>query len=358
MSKGSSTFQKLSKHMMTGVSYMIPVIAMGGILQSLGSMLGGTGVADAKGTIANYLFTGGQSAMTMVVPILAAFIAFSIADRPGIAPGLLVGLLSNQMNIGFIGGIIGGYLVGYFCLLIKKKLAVPSFMQALMPLLIIPLLGGIFAIILMKILIGPFLSGLQLKLIDLFKSMGIGSKFIFGATLGALVGIDMAGPIGKIGTTVVNGLMADGIFEPEGAKVCCCMVPPFALGISSLIVSKKKYNKQEKAAGGSAIMLGLFQVTEGGLPFLLSDPLHVIPCTAAGSAVAGGLAMVLNVASPVTMGGVAAFPVMTNVLPGAIISIVAGVAVSVILLAIIKRDVAEENTGDMTDEELDIEIEM
>lgn len=358
MSKKSSTFQKLSKHMMTGVSYMIPVIAMGGILQSLGTMIGGTDVANATGTIANYLFTGGQTAMGLVVPILAAFIAFSIADRPGIAPGLLVGLLATQMQIGFIGGIIGGYLVGYFCLLIKKKLVVPSFMQALMPLLVIPLLGGMFAIILINILIGPFLSGLQLQLINLFKSMGTGSKFIFGAILGALVGIDMAGPIGKIGTTVANGLMADGIFEPEGAKVCCCMVPPIALGISSLLVSKNKYNAQEKAAGGSAIMLGLFQVTEGGLPFLLSDPVRVIPCTAAGAAVAGGLAMVLNVASPVTMGGVAAFPVMTNVLPGALISIAAGVTVSVILLALIKRDVTEESTGDMTDDELDIHIEM
>lgn len=358
MSKGTSTFQKLSKHMMTGVSYMIPVIAMGGILQSLGTMIGGTDVANATGTIGNFLFTGGQAAMSMVVPILAAFIAFSITDRPGIAPGLLVGLLANQMNIGFIGGIIGGYLVGYFCLLIKKKLVVPSFMQSLMPLLIIPLLGGLFSIILMKILIGPFLSGLQLQLIELFKSMGTGSKFVFGATLGALVGIDMAGPIGKIGTTVANGLMADGIFEPEGAKVCCCMVPPLALGISSLFISKHKYNKQEKAAGSSAIMLGLFQVTEGGLPFLLSDPLRVIPCTATGSAIAGGLAMVFNVASPVTMGGVAAFPIMTNLFPGAIISIAVGVVVSVIMLALLKRDVVEENIGDMTDEEIDINIEM
>lgn len=358
MSTGKSTFQKLSKHMMTGVSYMIPVIAMGGILQSLGTMLGGTDVANAAGTVGNLLFTGGQSAMSLVVPILAAFIAFSITDRPGIAPGLLVGLLANEMKIGFIGGIIGGYLVGYVCLLIKSKLKVPSFMSALMPLLIIPLLGGMFAILLMKVLIGPVLGGLQAQLIDLFRSMGTGSKFLFGAILGALVGIDMAGPIGKIGTTVANGLMADGIFEPEGAKVCCCMVPPIALGISSLFVSKHKYNNQEKAAGSSAIMLGLFQVTEGGLPFLLSDPLRVIPCTAAGAAVAGGLAMVFNVASPVTMGGIAAFPVLTNLFPGALIAIGAGVFVTVSLLAVLKRDVVKESDGDMSEEELEIKIEM
>lgn len=357
MGNQKSLWGKLSKHMMTGVSYMIPVIAMGGILQSLGTMIGGTDVANATGTIGNLLFVGGQLGMTMVVPILAAFIAYSITDRPGIAPGLLVGLLANNLKIGFIGGIIGGYLVGYFCLLIKQKLKVPSFMSALMPLLIIPLLGGFFAILAMQVVLGPILSGFQSQMIELFKSMGTSSKFLFGATLGALVGIDMAGPIGKIGTTVANGLMADGIFEPEGAKVCCCMVPPIALGISALLVSKKKYNEQEKAAGSSAIMLGIFQVTEGGLPFLLSDPLRVIPCTSIGAAVAGGLAMVLGVASPVTMGGIAAMPVMTNVIPGAILSVAAGVAVTVLLLAIIKKDVNEEVQGDASKEELEIDIE-
>lgn len=355
--KGKGIWGKLSKHMMTGVSYMIPVIAMGGILQSLGTMIGGTGVLEATGTVGNMLFVGGQLAMTMVVPILAAFIAYSITDRPGIAPGLLVGLLANNLKIGFIGGIIGGYLVGYFCLLIKNKLKVPSFMSALMPLLVIPLLGGFFAILSIQVVLGPVLAGFQQQMIELFTSMGTSSKFLFGAILGALVGIDMAGPIGKIGTTVANGLMADGIFEPEGAKVCCCMVPPIALGLSSLFVSKKKYNQQERAAGSSAIMLGLFQVTEGGLPFLLSDPLRVIPCTSIGAAVAGGLAMVLGVASPVTMGGVVALPVMSNVIPGALISIGAGVIVTLLLLALIKKDVTDESRNDVVEEDLEIDIE-
>lgn len=350
-----STWSKLSKHMMTGVSYMIPVIAMGGILQAIGVMIGGTTVGSAEGTFAYLLYNGGSLAMSMVVPVLAAFIAFSICDRPGIAPGLLVGLLATDMKTGFIGGIIGGYLVGYFCLAVKK-VKVPSFMTSIMPLLVIPLLGGLFSIVLMRLIIGPVLAGFQTTMIAAFQSMGTGSKFLFGAILGALVGIDMAGPIGKIGTTVANGLMADGIFEPEGAKVCCCMVAPLALGISSMFVSKHKYNTQEQAAGSSAIMLGLFQVTEGGLPFLLSDPVHVIPCTAIGSAVAGGLAMVFGVTSPVTMGGVAAMPVMGNI-PGALISIAAGVVVTVVLLAIFKKEVKEE-VGDASVDELDIKIEL
>lgn len=352
-------FPTLSKHMMTGVSYMIPVIATGGILQSIGAMIGGVAVLDHPGTIGYLLFNGGQAAMGLVVPILAAFIAFSISDRPGIAPGLLVGVLAVNMKIGFIGGIIGGYLVGYFCLFIKTHLKVHNAVKPLMPLLIIPLLGGLAAILLMSVLIGPPLAGLQGALITLFKSMGSGSKFLFGAILGGLVGIDMAGPIGKIGTTVANGLMADGIFGPEGAKVCACMVPPLALGISSVFLSKKKYTEQEEVAGRSAILLGLFQVTEGGLPFLLRDPLRVIPCTAIGAAITGGLAMMFGVESPVTMGGIAAFPVMNQVIPGALIAITVGVVVTVGLLALIKKDIPQDTNaeGDASDEELKINIE-
>lgn len=353
------TFAKIAKHMMTGVSYMIPVIAMGGILQAFGTMIGGSTVLDNPGTIGYVLFTGGQAAMGLVVPVLAAFIAFSICDRPGIAPGLLVGVLAVNMNIGFIGGIIGGYLVGYFCLLIKKKVKVHSAVKPLMPLLIIPLLGGLFAISLMSIIIGPPLAQLQEQLITLFRTMGTGSNFIFGSTLGALIGIDMAGPIGKIGTTVANGLLADGILGPQGAKICASMVPPLALGFSSVFFNKKKYNTQEEVAGRSALLLGLFQVTEGGLPFLLRDPLRVIPCTAIGAAVTGGLAMIFGVTSPVTMGGIVAFPVMGGIFPGGIISIVVGTAITIGLLAIIKKDVTDEDivVDEDDDEEFEISIE-
>lgn len=352
MSKGKSkvTFQK---HMMTGVSYMIPVIAMGGLLQAIGTMIGGPGVAKATGSLAGVIYTAGKTEMTLVVPVLAAFIAYSIADRPGIAPGLLVGSLAVANNTGFLGGIIGGYFIGYLAKLIKDKMKVPAPMQPLMSVLIIPFLAGIIGALAMKFIVGPPIGAFVTWGTKAFKSMGIQSKFLFGAILGALVGIDMAGPIGKIGTTVANGMMADGIFEPEGAKVCCCMVPPLALGLSSVFFSKKKYNRQEQAAGKSAIMLGLFQVTEGGLPFLLSDPVHVIPCTVIGAAVAGGLSMVFGVTSPVTMGGIVAMPVMGNALE-AIISVLAGVIVCVALLAVFKKNKADE---EVHEEELDTDIE-
>ncbi len=347
------------KHMMTGVSYMIPVICLGGLLQSFGTILGGTSVGSAEGTFAYTLYTGGSITMGMVVPILAAYIAFSICDRPGIAPGLLVGLLSVNYKIGFIGGIIGGYAVGYFCLFIKNKLKVGESLKSLMPLLILPLLGGLFAIILMNYVAGPILGGLQTKLIQLFSTMTTGSKVLFGIILGILMGIDLGGPVTKIGTTVANGLVADGVYGPEGAKVCIGIVTAVALGLSSTFFNKKKYTKAEQAAGKSAIILGCCQVAEGGLPFLLRDPLRVIPCSVIGCAITGAIAMYFDVGSSVMMGGFFAFPVMTNVFPGAFIAVGVGIAVTVGLLAIVKKDVNEEEDLEIESiqEDFDINID-
>lgn len=350
MGRKKITFQK---HMMTGVSYMIPVVAMGGLLISIGTMLGGVGVANASGTFAGILYLAGKTEMNLVVPILTAYIAYSIADRPGIAPGILLGTLAVANGTGFLGGIISGYFIGYVALFIKRKLHVPSAMEPLMPVLIIPFLCGIIGALTMAYIIAPPISAFTQGAIALFKTMGTSSKFLFGAVLGALPGVDMAGPIGKIFTTVATGMMAEGIFEPNGAKVCACMVPPLALGISSTFASKKKYNKNEKEAGKAALMLGVCQVTEGGLPFLLSDPLHVFPATALGCSVTGGIAMVLGVTSPVTMGGVFALPVMGNPL-GAIIAVICGVAVAVGMLAIIRKDKVEDEV--IEEEELETEI--
>lgn len=352
--------QHITKHMLTGVSYMIPVICLGGILQSFGTMLGGTSVAEAQGTFAYMLYNGGTLAMSMVVPVLAAYIAYSICDRPGLAPGFLIGLLSTNYKIGFIGGIIGGYLVGYFCKFVKDKLPLSKNLQSLMPLLILPILGGLFAILIMDYVLGPILGGLQSYLIELFSTMQTGSKVLFGLVLGILMGVDLGGPITKVGTTVANGLVADGILGPEGAKVCIGIVAPLALGISSTFISRRKYTQEEQATGKSAMILGCCQVGEGGLPFLLRDPLHVMPCTIIGSAVTGALAMYFDVGSAVMMGGFFAFPVMVNALPGALISVGAGVLVTVVLLAFIKKDAAEATKAqpEQTDGDFDIDIKM
>lgn len=347
------------KHILTGVGYMIPVICLGGLMQAFGTMLGGTTVGSAEGTFAYLLYNGGSLAMSLVVPVLAAYIAYSICDKPGIAPGLLTGLLATNYKTGFIGGIVGGLLVGYFCKLVKDKLPLPKNLKSLMPLLILPILGGLFAICLMAYVLGPVLSGLQQMLITAFSTMTSGSKVLFGAVLGILMGIDLAGPIGKAGTTVANGLVADGILGPEGAKVCIAIVPPVACGISALI-DKKKYSEAEQDQAWSAIVLGCAQVMEGALPYLINDPVHVLPCNVVASAVAGAIAMLFDVGSPVMMGGFFAFPVMVNVIPGAFISVAAGVVVEIVMLHFLKKDykASDAVTTEDSDKDLDIEIEM
>lgn len=346
-------FKDVYKHILTGVGYMIPVICLGGILQSFGTMLGGAGVGSAEGTIAFMLYNAGSLAMSMVVPTLAAYTAYSICDRPGIAPGFLIGLLSVNYKIGFIGGIVGGLLVGYFCKLVKDKLPLPKNLKSLLPLLILPILGGLFSILIMHYILGPVLGGLQQILINLFTTMTSGSKVLFGVVLGVLMGVDLGGPVTKAGTTVANGLVADGILGPEGAKVCIGCVAPIALGLSALFFDKSKYTTEEREQAISAIVLGTAQVGEGGLPYLIRDPLHVMPATIIGSAVTGAIAMYFDVGSAVMMGGFFAFPVMENVWPGAFIAVGVGVLATIVVLHFTKKKVPEE----MIETESDFEVD-
>lgn len=329
---------------LTGISYFIPIICMGGLLQSFGTILGGADVAEAAGTFAFYLYQGGSLTMNLVVPVLAAYISYSVCDRPGLAPGFLVGLLSIEYKIGFVGGIVGGLAVGYFCKLIKEKLPLSKDLASLLPMLIIPTLGGLFAVLFMDYILGPVLGGLQSYLSTLFAQMQSGSRVVFGMVLGALMGVDLGGPVTKIGTTVVNGLVADGILGPEGAKVCIGVTATLGIGIST-IVSRRKYTAAQRATGKSAIILGCCQIAEGGLPILLADPLRVWPATIIGNMVTGAIAMYFNVQSPVMMGGLFAFPVMKNVWPGAVLSVVAGTLTTIVILALVRKNVPESEAS-------------
>ena len=332
----------LVQPILTGISYFIPIICMGGLLQSFGTILGGADVAEAAGTFAFYLYQGGSLTMNLVVPVLAAYISYSVCDRPGLAPGFLVGLLSIEYKIGFVGGIVGGLAVGYFCKLIKEKLPLSKDLASLLPMLIIPTLGGLFAVLFMDYILGPVLGGLQSYLSTLFAQMQSGSRVVFGMVLGALMGVDLGGPVTKIGTTVVNGLVADGILGPEGAKVCIGVTATLGIGIST-IVSRRKYTAAQRATGKSAIILGCCQIAEGGLPILLADPLRVWPATIIGNMVTGAIAMYFNVQSPVMMGGLFAFPVMKNVWPGAVLSVVAGTLTTIVILALVRKNVPESD---------------
>ena len=228
----------------------------------------------------------------------------------------------------------------------------------------LPILGGLFSILLMDYVVGPLLGGLQSYLVEVFAELQAGPRVVFGLVMGAMMGVDFGGPVTKIATTVANGLVADGVLGPEGAKVCCGIVPALGLGIATFLFPKK-FTKAERATGPSAIVLGCAQVGEGGLPYLLRDPLHVMPAGIAGSAVTGAIAMFFNVGSPVMMGGFFAFPVMQNIFPGAFIAVAAGVIVEILLVALIKKTVTGEDELDelsglddaSVDDDFDISIE-
>jgi PTS system fructose-specific IIC component len=326
---------EIKKHVLTGISYMIPAIVMGGLLLAFAKMLGGVNVAQQPDTIPGMMNTAGTVAMGLVVPVLSAYIAFSVGDKPGIAPGLLIGTLAVQIKAGFIGGIIGGLIVGYCVVLIRNYVKVPKPVVPLMPILIIPLLAGLMGSIFMLVIIGPPIASASAWAAETIKSMNTASKFLFGAIIGGLMGFDMGGPVNKVGSTVANGLLADGVMGPAASKICASMTPPLGVGLSVFAFARNKFTPAEREAAKVAIPLGLCQVTEGVLPFAAADPFRVIPSSSIGSAVAGGLCMLWGVESPLPHGGSFSVPLMLN--PGGfIIALIVGSLVTGIILSVIR----------------------
>lgn len=359
MSTNRSTVSEIKKNIMTGVSYMIPVVVAGGLLMAIAKIFGGALVGDAKyaNTIPGMINTAGSAAMNMVVPVLAAFIAYSIADRPGIAPGLIVGALALQVKAGFLGGMLGGYMIGYLVLFIKKYIKVPKSMQGLMPIIIIPLIASLVGSLVMLGIIGQPIAALQDKILAGLKGMQNGSKFALGAIIGAMMGFDMGGPVNKTASLFCNGLLAEGILEPSATKIVGGMVPPLGVALSALI-AKNKYTKAEHEAAKAAVPLGLCFITEGVLPFAASDPLRVIPACSIGSAIAGGLTMMWGVTSSVPHGGIFVVPIMGNPLMF-IVALIIGTLVTAAILTVIKPAIPTEQVkeeGESEDFDIDINI--
>ena len=340
--------QDFKKHLMTGISYMIPMVVAGGILGALAKGLGGWEVGnlapDASGaTIFSYLnaFDWGQFwwaisklsdfAMSFACAVLAAGIAYSMSERPGIVPAFILGYTANQAKAGFIGALILGFIVGWLVNVFKKygeKL--PKALQGLLPVLIIPvfvtfIVGALFFMLLM----GP-MTAVMTAIQNWIMSLNGGSKFLVGAVIGACMGFDMGGPINKTASMAANALFADGYAAPESAR----------------------------DTGISCLFMGLCFITEGVLPFAANDPLRFIPCSMVGSAIAGGIAMAAGVETPAAHGGIFVCGLSTNPLMW-LVAMVVGSVVTGILYAIFKKKPAEEedHEEEVVDLDLDINIE-
>lgn len=365
--------QDLKKHLMTGISYMIPMVVAGGILGALAKGLGGYLIGsmapEAGGTIFSNLnalewtqFWWAISklsdyAMSFAVAVLAAGIAYSIADRPGIVPAFIIGYTANQAKAGFIGGMIMAFIVGY---LIKWMTTwkMPKAMKSLMPVLIIPVFATFVTGVFFFIVVAQPMAAAMTALQAWIKGLSTGSLFIIGAVIGACMGLDMGGPINKTASMAANALYAD---HPEGigagaeaAKIIGGMTPPLGIGIATLI-APKKFTSEERDAGISCIPMGLCFITEGVLPFAANDPARVIPSSMIGSAVASGLAMMFC-KTQAAHGGVFVLPVTEN-WPMFLVALAVGSAITAVIYAVIKKPLTESDVKEeeVTDD-LDINI--
>jgi fructose PTS system EIIBC or EIIC component len=326
------------KHLMTGVSAMLPLVVAGGLLIAL-SFVFGIEAFKEEGTLAAALMNiGSGAAFQLMVPILAGFIAFSIAEKPGMAPGLVGGMLASQIGAGFLGGIIAGFLAGYVAKWMKQHIKMPRNLEGLKPILIIPLLATGITGLMMIYVIGEPIKYVMDGLTNWLQTLGTTNAILLGLILGAMMAFDMGGPLNKTAYTFSVGLLASNVYGPMAAVMAAGMTPPLALWLATLI-AKNKFTPEERDAGKAASVLGLAFITEGAIPFAAGDPFRVIPSIIAGSAVTGAMSMMFDITLRAPHGGafVLAIPNAVNHVAWYALSIVVGTLVSALLLAVLKK---------------------
>jgi len=329
-------------HLMVGVSYMLPVIVGGAVCFGVSLALGGTALFDdpmSKGIIPYILYTGGQAGMGLFIAVFGAYVAFSVADRPGIAPGLIGAYMANAVGAGFIGALLAGLAAGYLVQLLKK-VQFPSSLKPIKSILFIPVVSTVVISALVLLVIAGPIAAASAALTAWLTSLSGANALIFGAVLGAMGGFDYGGPINKVAYTLACGLMADGIYTVIGAVGPAITVPGIGLWLAT-VLAPKKYTITERTAGKAGALMGLCSVSEGGIPFAATDPVRIMFATTLGGAVSGAIAMVSGVEIMAPMGGILILPVVTN-LPMYFVSLVAGIVVTALTANLLKKDLSEE----------------
>lgn len=326
------------KHLMTGVSYMIPFVVAGGILIAL-SFFWGYKAFEVEGTLPWALMKiGGGSAFALMVPILSGYIAFSIADRPGLVPGMVGGMLAVSTGAGFLGGIISGFLAGYTIVYLKRLIKLPKTLEGLMPILILPVLSTLIVGLLMIYVIGSPMKAIMTSLTDWLTGMSSTNAVIFGAILGLMMAFDMGGPVNKTAYTFATGLLASNVFAPMAAVMAAGMTPPLGLALATALF-KNRFTKEEIEAGKAAWVLGASFITEGAIPFAAADPFRVIPSIMVGSAVTGALSMLFHIELRAPHGGIFVIPIAVSN-PLLYIGVIAvGTVVTALMVALLKKKV-------------------
>ena len=326
------------KHLMTGVSHMLPVVIAGGLLIAL-SFVFGIEAFKEKGTIAATLMDiGGGAAFALMIPVLAGFIAFSIADRPGLAPGLIGGMLASQLGAGFLGGIAAGFIAGYATKFIADKVSLPQSMEALKPILIIPLAASLFTGLVMIYVVGGPVASIMAALTEFLTNMGSTNAVLLGIVLGCMMCFDLGGPVNKAAYTFGVGLLASQSYGPMAAIMAAGMVPALGIGLATFL-AKKKFIDSEREAGKASFVLGLCFISEGAIPFAAKDPMRVIPSCMAGGALTGGLSMLFGAQLLAPHGGLFVLLIPNAISPVLLylVAIAAGTAVTGFTYAFLKN---------------------
>ena len=328
------------KHLMSGVSNMLPFVVGGGILIAISFMFGiqSSNPSDPLAKLLNDI--GGGNAFFLMIPVMAGFIGMSIADRPGFAPAMVGGLISLNNGGGFLGGLIGGFLGGYIVVFLKKLFAkLPESFEGLKPVLLYPLFGiFITGALMYGVIINP-IAALNSGVTTFLQGLGTGNLVLLGALLGGMMAVDMGGPVNKAAFTFGIAMITAGNYYPHAAVMAGGMVPPLGIALATTFF-KNKFTKDEKDAGKVCYIMGLSFITEGAIPFAAADPIRVIPACIIGAAIAGGLSMFFGVQLPAPHGGLFVLPVVTNPVMY-LISIVLGSVVTALIIGFIKKPVQE-----------------
>ena len=339
------------KHLMNGVSHMLPLVVGGGILIAIAFLIDGLSVdlsalpADQRanfGTITPVaaLFKGiGGTAFGFMLPILAGFIAMAIGDRPALALGLVGGMMAANGKSGFLGALLAGFAAGYIILGLRKLCdKLPEALEKIAPVLIYPVVGILIIGLLMTFIVEPVMGGINTGLNNALTGMGSSSKVILGIVLGGMMAIDMGGPFNKAAYVFGTAAIAAGNYDIMAAVMIGGMTPPCAIALATLLF-KDKFTKEERDAGPTNFIMGLAFITEGAIPFAASDPLRVLPSCIVGSAVAGAISMAFDCTLMAPHGGIFVFPVVGNAVMY-LVALVAGTVISAVLLGLLKKKAA------------------
>lgn len=346
-SQASNKFAKkpktgVYKHLMSGVSNMLPFVVGGGILIAFSFMFG-INASNPNDPSYNYFAKllndiGGGNAFFLMVPVMAGFIGMSIADRPGFAPAMVGGLISLNSGGGFLGGLIGGFLGGYITLLLKKIFnKLPESLDGIKPVLLYPLFGIFITGAIMYLFIVNPIAAINTGISNFLKNLGTGNLILLGALLGAMMSTDMGGPINKAAFTFGIAMIASGQYAPHAAVMAGGMVPPLGIALATTIF-KNKFSADERDAGKTCYVMGLSFITEGAIPFAASDPIRVIPSCMIGAAISGALSMAFHIELRAPHGGIFVLPIVNNPIMY-LLAIVIGSVVTAVILGFIRKNV-------------------